>query len=69
MNYGVFVKLEEGVEGLIHNSELSWSDRNIEPNKILSPSQKIKVKIVNIDKDAKEFRYLIEKLWKILGKK
>ena len=67
MNYGVFVKLEEGVEGLIHNSELSWSDRNIEPNKILSPSQKIKVKIVNIDKDAKRislsYRETLENPW------
>ncbi len=68
MNYGVFVKLEEGVEGLIHNSELSWTDRNIEPNKILSPSQKIKVKIVNIDKDAKRislsYRETLENPWK-----
>ena len=53
MDYGVFVKLEEGVEGLIHNSELSWSNRNIQPSKVLSVSQKIKVKIVNIDKEAK----------------
>ncbi len=68
MNYGVFIKLEEGVEGLIHNSELSWSDRNIEPNKILSPSQKIKVKIMNIDKDTKRislsYRETLENPWK-----
>ena len=72
MNYGVFVKLEEGVEGLIHNSELSWSDRNIEPNKILSPSQKIKVKIVNIDKDAKRislsYRETLENPWEKMNK-
>ncbi len=37
MNYGVFVKLEEGIEGLIHSSELSWSDKNIDPSKVLSP--------------------------------
>tara|TARA_B100000965_G_scaffold401400_1_gene425167 strand:- start:1895 stop:3607 length:1713 start_codon:yes stop_codon:yes gene_type:complete len=68
MNYGVFVKLEEGIEGLIHNSELSWSDRNIEPNKVLSPSQKIKVKIVSIDKDAKRislsYRETFDNPWK-----
>ena len=68
MNYGVFIKLEEGVEGLIHNSELSWSDRNIEPNKILSPSQKIKVKIMNIDKDTKRislsYKETLENPWK-----
>ena len=53
MDYGVFVKLEEGIEGLIHNSELSWQNRNIQPSKVLSPSQNVKVKIINIDKDAK----------------
>ena len=35
-------KIEEGVEGLIHNSELGWTNRNVKPNKILSVSQKIK---------------------------
>ena len=53
MDYGVFVKLEEGIEGLIHNSELSWQNRNVQPSKVLSPSQNVKVKIINIDKDAK----------------
>ncbi len=53
MDYGVFVKLEEGIEGLIHNSELSWKNKNIQPSKVLSTSQKIKVKIVSIDKAAK----------------
>ncbi len=53
MQYGAFVRLQEGVEGLIHNSELSWTNKNIEPNKVLSVSQSIKVKIVSIDVDAK----------------
>jgi small subunit ribosomal protein S1 len=53
MDYGCFVKIEEGVEGLIHNSELDWKNRNIKPSKVLSVSQKIKFKIVNIDKDTK----------------
>ncbi len=53
MEYGCFVKLEDGVEGLIHNSELDWTNRNIKPNKVLSVSQKIKFKIVNIDKETK----------------
>ena len=42
MDYGCFVKIEDGVEGLIHNSELDWTNRNISPSKILSVSQKIK---------------------------
>ena len=53
MDYGCFVKIEEGVEGLIHNSELDWSNKNVKPEKILSVSQKIKFKIINIDKDSK----------------
>ena len=53
MDYGCFVKIEEGVEGLIHNSELDWTNRNIKPSKILSVSQNIKFKIVNIDKETK----------------
>tara|TARA_B100001741_G_scaffold57356_1_gene44906 strand:+ start:1230 stop:2963 length:1734 start_codon:yes stop_codon:yes gene_type:complete len=68
MQYGVFVRLQEGVEGLIHNSELSWTNKNIEPSKVLSSSQTIKVKIVSIDKDAKRislsYRETLENPWK-----
>ncbi len=53
MDYGCFVKIEEGIEGLIHNSELDWTNRNIKPSKVLSVSQSIKFKIVNIDKETK----------------
>ena len=68
MDYGVFVKLEDGVEGLIHNSELSWVNRNIQPSKVLSASQAIKVKIVAIDTDAKRislsYKETLENPWK-----
>lgn len=53
MDYGCFVKLEDGIEGLIHNSELDWTNRNIKPSKIISIGQNINFKIVNIDKDTK----------------
>ncbi len=53
MDYGAFVKLEEGIEGLIHNSELSWESKNVNPSKILSVSQKINVKIVSIEPENK----------------
>ena len=53
MEYGCFVRIEDGVEGLIHNSELDWTNRNIKPSKVLSISQKIKFKIINIDKETK----------------
>ena len=48
-DYGCFAKLEEGLEGLIHQSELSWTKKNIHPGKILTTSQKIKVKILEKD--------------------
>ena len=53
MDYGCFVKIEDGIEGLIHNSELDWANKNIKPSKVLSVSQNIKFKIVNIDKETK----------------
>ena len=62
MDYGAFVKLEEGVEGLIHNSELSWESKNVNPSKILSVSEKIKVKIVSIEQENKKYLYLIKLL-------
>ncbi len=67
MDYGCFVKIEDGVEGLIHNSELDWTNRNIKPNKVLSVSQKIKFKIVNIDKDTKRislsYKAILDNPW------
>ena len=67
MDYGCFVKIEDGVEGLIHNSELDWTNRNIKPDKVLSVSQSIKFKIVNIDKDAKRislsYKATLENPW------
>ena len=53
MDYGAFVRLEDGVEGLIHSSELSWLNKNVQPSKILSASQDVKIKIVSIDSSAK----------------
>ena len=67
MDYGCFVKIEDGIEGLIHNSELDWTNRNIKPSKVLSVSQKIKFKIVNIDKDTKRislsYKATLENPW------
>jgi len=53
MDYGAFIRIQDDIEGLIHNSVLDWKNRNIKPSKVLSVSQKIKFKIVNIDKDSK----------------
>ena len=55
------------IEGLVHNSELDWKNRNIKPNKVLSVSQNIKFKIVNIDKETKRislsYKALLENPW------
>ena len=48
-DYGCFAKLEEGLEGLIHQSELSWTKINVHPGKILSTSQKIEVVLLEKD--------------------
>ena len=73
MDYGAFVKLEDGIEGLIHNSELSWTRKNIQPSKVLSSSQEVKVKIVTIDSDAKRislsFRETLPNPWKEIESK
>ena len=48
-DYGCFARLEEGLEGLIHQSEISWTKKNIHPGKILSTSQKIEVEVLEKD--------------------
>ncbi len=52
-DYGVFAELEEGVEGLIHISEMSWSKKTRHPSKLVSVGDKVEIMILNIDKDAK----------------
>jgi len=67
MDYGCFVRLKDSVEGLIHSSELDHKNRNIKPSKVLSVSEKIKCKIVSIDKDAKRislsYKATLENPW------
>jgi small subunit ribosomal protein S1 len=48
-DYGAFVEIEQGVEGLIHVSEMSWTKKNVHPGKILSTSQEVEVQIIEID--------------------
>jgi len=52
-DYGVFAELEEGVEGLIHVSEMSWSKKTRHPSKIVAVGDPVEVVILNIDADAK----------------
>ncbi len=48
-DYGAFVELEPGVEGLIHVSEMSWTKKNIHPSKIVSTSQEVEVVVLEVD--------------------
>jgi small subunit ribosomal protein S1 len=48
-DYGAFVELESGVEGLIHVSEMSWTKKNIHPGKIVSTSQEVEVQVLEVD--------------------
>ena len=48
-DYGAFVELEDGIEGLVHVSEMSWTKKNVHPGKILSTSEQIEVQVLEID--------------------
>lgn len=50
-DYGAFVELEDGVEGLVHVSEMSWTKKNIHPSKIVSASQEVSVMVLDIDRE------------------
>jgi len=52
-DYGCFAQLEEGIEGLIHLSELDWTSKNIHPSKVVEMNEKIKVMILEIDHDKR----------------
>jgi len=54
MSYGAFCKLEEGVEGLVHISEMSWTKRINHPSEVVTQGQKVKVKVLDINKDKQE---------------
>src|SRR5215207_9999540 len=51
--YGAFVELEAGIEGLVHVSEMSWTKKNVHPGKIVSTSQEVDVKILEVDEEKR----------------
>ncbi|MDR2345585.1 MAG: 30S ribosomal protein S1 [Planctomycetaceae bacterium] len=73
MSYGAFVKLEEGVEGLVHISEMSWTKRISHPNEILSVGETIEVVVLMINKERQEISLGIkqaqENPWDIVDEK
>ncbi len=52
-DYGCFVELEEGIEGLVHVSEMDWTNRNIHPSKVVSLGEEIEVMVLDIDEERR----------------
>lgn len=52
-DYGAFVELEPGVEGLVHVSEMSWTKKNVHPGKIVSTSQEVEVMVLDVDQEKR----------------
>jgi len=52
-DYGAFVELEPGIEGLVHVSEMDWTNKNIAPNKIVTMGEEVEVMILDIDEDKR----------------
>ena len=52
-DYGAFIELEDGIEGLVHVSEMSWTRKNVHPGKIVSTSEEVNVKVLEVDADKR----------------
>ena len=67
--YGVFVDLGENIEGLIRTSELNWTNKNINPNKIVSIGEELEIKVIEIDDEKRRvslsLKQCLENPWKI----
>lgn len=52
-DYGCFVELEDGIEGLVHVSEMDWTNRNVHPSKIVTSSESVEVMVLDIDEERR----------------
>lgn len=52
-DYGAFVEIQDGVEGLVHTSELDWTNRNIHPSKVVHLGQEVNVKVLDVDTERR----------------
>ncbi len=72
-DYGAFVELEPGVEGLVHVSEMSWSKRIKHPSKIVSPGDPVEVEVLSVDPRARRvslgMKQVQENPWKTIGER
>jgi len=73
MNYGVFVRLEEGIEGLVHISEMSWTRRLAHPSEMLNLGDEIEVVVLNVNKQKREISLGLKQTeinpWTVASKK
>ena len=72
-DYGAFVELEEGIEGLVHISEMSWTQHVKHPSRIVSIGDEIQVKVLNVDKEGEKISLGIKQLepdpWKTIDER
>jgi len=72
-DYGAFIKIEEGVEGLLHISELSWTGRIKHPSEVVAMGDTVKVKVIDIKKDEQKISFSLKQLepnpWPEIAKK
>jgi len=70
-DYGAFVELEPGIEGLIHVSEMSWTKKNVHPGKILSTTQEVDVVVLEVDPNKRRIslglKQTLENPWEIFA--
>src|SRR6185369_14739844 len=71
--YGAFVELEPGIEGLVHVSEMSWTKKNVHPGKIVSTSQEVDVLVLEVDSDKRRIslglKQAIQNPWEAFAEK
>ena len=72
-NFGAFVKIEEGIDGLVHISDMSWTRRVVHPSEVLKKGDKVDVVVLSIDKDARRIslglKQVSEDPWPTLAEK
>ena len=72
-DYGCFVEIKPGIEGLVHVSEMDWSNKNIHPSKVVSPNQEVEVMILEIDTERHRLSLGIKQTkpnpWKIFSER
>ncbi len=73
MSYGAFVRIEDGIEGLVHISEMSWTRRINHPSEMVSPNEEVEVVVLDIDKNKQEISLGMKQIevnpWELVAEK